>query len=91
VKILIEQFLAGLRPKIQDFFTNPGLRSWVPPESVDDATRDFYKDLAIPLVAGRPSFLLHGLGNNLNPNADDLFRYQKPSPDLVDNPPQKYR
>jgi hypothetical protein len=91
VKASIEQFIEGLRPKIRHFLTNPRLPNWVPPESVDDETRKFYNGLEIPLVKGKPSLLLHGLGNNPNPNVDNLFRYQQGPSGSVDNPSQKHR
>jgi hypothetical protein len=85
VKALIDDFIEGLRPQIRDFLTKPRLPNWVPPESVDDETREFYSSLAIPLVNGKPSLLLHNLGRNPEPNVDNLFR--KRPPNSVDNPP----
>jgi hypothetical protein len=71
----IDEFLKILRPMIREFLINPSLPNWVPPESVDNETRDFYTALAVPLVNDKPSLLLHKLGDTLDPNVDNLFNH----------------
>jgi hypothetical protein len=47
----------------------------MPPESIDEETRQFYHNLAIPAIRdNRPSLLLHDLRRRSNPNVDNLFR-----------------
>ena len=46
---------------------------WRPQGEVDDATRDFYKELEIPLRNGKPKLLLHGLGASASTFAETLF------------------
>jgi hypothetical protein len=71
----IDKFLERLRPKIEEFLSNPRLPVWEPPETVDQTTREFYRDLAIPSIKdNRPNLLLHGLDNGANPHVDNLFR-----------------
>jgi hypothetical protein len=74
IEARIADFTNSLRPKIREFLTNPPLRTWVPPETVDDETREFYSGLQIPLVNGKPSVLLHDVGGIPNPNANSLFQ-----------------
>jgi hypothetical protein len=64
----VEEFLFQLVPHIESFFSNPRLPVWTPPSDVDDATKRFYSDLAIPFVNGKPNLLLHNLLNNPSPN-----------------------
>jgi len=70
----IADFTASLRPQIADFLTNPRLELWHPPSSVDDETRRFYHDLAIPRLNEKPSLLLHKLGFDPNPSIGQLFQ-----------------
>jgi len=74
VTVRIDEYLKKLRPVIHAFLTNPTMPNWEPPDSVDNETRNFYKDLAIPSFNDKPSLLLHELGNTPNPNVDALFR-----------------
>ena len=74
IRARIIEYTDSLRPKIRDFLTNPRLPTWLPPDSVDDATRQFYSNLGVPLVNGKPSILLHALGVIPNPNANELFQ-----------------
>jgi hypothetical protein len=55
---------------------------WPSPESADEETQKFYRDLEIPSLNGKPSLLLHGLGTLANPHAEDLF----PGKCKFDNP-----
>ena len=64
-----------LRPKIKTFLTNPRLPVWMPPDTVDAKTRQFYHNLAIPNTNdNRPNLLLHDLGNDPNLNVKILFQ-----------------
>jgi hypothetical protein len=74
VKALIAGYTNSLRPKIHDFLTKPKLPAWLPPAAVDEGTQEFYRNLNIPCVKGKPSLLLHGLGHFRNPNAKKLFK-----------------
>ena len=75
MKASIDKFLERLRPKIQKFFNEPRFSVWMPPETVDEKTSQFYRDLAIPSIKdNKPSLLLHNLGKEPNPYADHLFR-----------------
>jgi hypothetical protein len=70
---LIDKYVSNLRPRIKEFLSNLPLPNWMPPESVNDETREFYSGLAIPFVGEKPNLLLHDIGNIPNPNVDDLF------------------
>lgn len=77
-KASIDQYLADLRPKIEAFLTKPDLPTWLPPESgADEKTREFYQELGIPLVNGKPNLLLHQLDGPPNPYVDTLFKSGK--------------
>lgn len=78
VEASIDQFIEALRPKIREFLADPRVPKWVPPESFDNETREFYNGLEIPLVWSKPNLLLHDLGNISNPNVDDLFQVGYP-------------
>jgi hypothetical protein len=58
---------------IRDFLTNQRLPIWLLPEPADETTQAFYRDLAIPSFKGKPSLLLHGLGEVPNLTAEKLF------------------
>jgi hypothetical protein len=74
VKASIDKFLESLRPKIEVFLANPYLPLWEPPETVDQSTRKFYHDIAIPTIRDNiPNLLLHDLGKDSNPHVDNLF------------------
>ena len=80
VRTLMEEFTSSLRPKIRDFLTKakPPFTSWLPlAGEVDERTRQFYRELDVPLFKGRPSLLLHNLGLTPNPTADKLFQGSK--------------
>jgi hypothetical protein len=70
----IDKYVSNLRPRIKEFLSNLPLPNWMPPESVNDETREFYNGLAIPLARGKPNLLLHDIGNISNPNVDNLFQ-----------------
>jgi hypothetical protein len=74
VKDLIDEYFTLLRPMIHEFLCNPNLPNWMPPESVDNETRDFYNNLSIPFFNAKPSLLLHDLGNTPNSNVQGLFQ-----------------
>ena len=70
----IDEFLENLRPKIEVFLANPQLPLWEPPETVDQSTRTFYLDAAIPTIRDNsPNLLLHDLGKQSNAHVDNLF------------------
>jgi len=77
VQARIDDFISILKPQIRDFLSKPRLSTWLPPESVDDETRQFYNNLTVPLVNKKPSLLLHNLGVTPNSNVDNLFQGQK--------------
>jgi hypothetical protein len=68
-----DYIISDLKPRIKEFLLNPHLPNWVPPESVNDEIREFYNDQAIPLFNGKPSLLLHKLGNTPHPNVSKVF------------------
>jgi hypothetical protein len=70
----IDSFLEELRPKIKEFLTHRHLPVWMPPETVDGNTRQFYHNLAIPKINDKPNLLLHSLSSGVNPNAEHLFQ-----------------
>lgn len=70
---LIKIFLVELNEKIESFLTRPR-QCWMPPDSVDEETRQFYANLNIPSINEKPSLLTHNLDTEYNPNVDDLFR-----------------
>jgi hypothetical protein len=71
----IDKFVDELRPALKAFFNKPRISIWVPPENVDEDTKRFYRDLAIPAIGdNKPSLLLHHVANHINPNASNLFR-----------------
>ena len=69
----ITDFTNRLRPIIKDFLLTERFPTWLPPESVDDKTRQFFQDLKIPSFNHNPSLLLHDLGRLPNPAAETLF------------------
>lgn len=71
-------FIEKLRPKIQEFLSKPCLPTWLPPGSVDEDIRMFYTELAIPLVDGKPNFLLHNLREPVSPSGVELFPCYSP-------------
>jgi hypothetical protein len=74
-KEAINSFLEELRPKVKEFLTSHRrLPVWMPPETVDANTRQFYDNLAIPRINDKPNLLLHNLGSETNPNGDTLFK-----------------
>ncbi|KAM6492769.1 hypothetical protein JOM56_012493 [Amanita muscaria] len=73
--VSIDKFLGTLRPKIKEFLSHPRHHIWMPPETVDANTRQFYHNLAIPSINDKPNLLLHKLGEETNPNKDILFQY----------------
>ena len=70
VKALIYDYTNSLRPKIYEFLTKPRPSAWLPPV-VDEGTQQFFRNLEIPCVNGKPCLLLHDLGS---PNASNLFK-----------------
>ncbi|KIL55863.1 hypothetical protein M378DRAFT_173230 [Amanita muscaria Koide BX008] len=70
----INKFLERLRPEIKGFLSRPRHRVWMPPETVDANTRQFYQNLGIPSIYSKPNLLLHHLGDKTNPNEDFLFQ-----------------
>jgi hypothetical protein len=82
VKARIDTFLDELRPKIHAFLETSD--HWMPPETVDDATKAFYDQVKIPMVKGRPSLLFHKLRDNANPNGQILFEGESNRWDLVE-------
>jgi hypothetical protein len=78
VQALIDKFMTELRPVLKEFLRKPRLPIWKPPENVDEDTRRFYDNLAIPAIhENRPSLLLHNLFNPSNPHAERLFGPRK--------------
>ena len=61
-----EQVLEILRPRIKEYFNRPRLPIWMPQEGMTEKTSQFYRDLALPSVNGKPNLLLHGLGLDSN-------------------------
>ena len=56
-------------------YPTSALLQWQPPDRVDEATRNFYKQLQLPLFNGQPSFLLHELGlESPSPFIEALFK-----------------
>ena len=74
MKDLIEGYRDLLRPQIREFLSNTALPKWMPPESVDNETRNFYNGISIPLFNNKPSLLFHELGKTSNPNVHNLFQ-----------------
>jgi hypothetical protein len=75
VRERIDKFVDELRPALKQFFNKPRLSIWMPPENVDEDTRRFYHNLAIPAIGdNKPSLLLHHVANHINPNVSNLFR-----------------
>jgi hypothetical protein len=74
-----ERFVSNLEQEIKEFLIDPHRPNWVPHESADDKTREFYNKLAIPTdySGSRPNLLLHNVGKIPNPNADNLFHTEK--------------
>lgn len=52
-------------------------QAWLPRGPLDDATRDFYQQLRIPLFNEKPSLLLHGLEAPTSTFAKTLFNGDK--------------
>jgi hypothetical protein len=73
IKAQVNTFIKAIRPKIKEFLTNQRLPVWPSPESADEETQKFYRDLEIPSLNGKPSLQLHGLGTLVNPHAEGLF------------------
>lgn len=72
----IEDFLDKLRPRIKTFLEAPNLPSWAPPTTVNGEVHEFYQELKVPAVNGKPRLLLHNLGSN-NETADTIFGMSK--------------
>ncbi|KAM6496474.1 hypothetical protein JOM56_009180 [Amanita muscaria] len=70
----IDKFLERLRPEIKGFLSRPSHHVWMPPETVDANTRQFYQNLGIPSINSKPNLLLHHPGDKTNPNGDILFQ-----------------
>jgi hypothetical protein len=73
----IDAYVLGLKPRIEQYLKATQLQAWEPPQSADEDTRQFYVDLAIPMVQDKPSLLLHNLQNTSNPHSDRLFKQKK--------------
>ena len=69
----VKELVRRLRLDLKGFFrrSHP---VWLPRGNPDIETTQFYRDLAVPLVKNKPSLLLHDIGVNSNPHADDLFK-----------------
>ena len=73
----ITEFVGSLASRMERSYDFIRCRHfWQPPEGVDEATRDYYNHLQIPLFDGKPSLLLHGLGQESSPSpfTEALFK-----------------
>jgi hypothetical protein len=77
IRYSIDAYVTGLADRIKQYLQTTQLPVWGPPQSADEDTREFYVNLAIPMVKDEPSLLLHNLQNTSNPHSDRLFMNKK--------------
>jgi hypothetical protein len=73
----MEEFIQIIDPEIRRFLAHPSPPTWHPKGSVDTEIQEFYKNMGIPQINGKPSLLIHNLGKSSNRHIDQLLAIQE--------------
>ncbi|CAG8549758.1 4902_t:CDS:2, partial [Acaulospora colombiana] len=85
VRESMNQSAQTLGQTIRELITQPRSTTWYPPGIITPEVLQFYKNLDIPSIRGKPNLLLHNLGKVPNKFVDNLLEGLDHSPRILCN------